>query len=273
LKLIYLADSKFPSRAANSIQVMKMCQAFTKNGHQVTLIFPSWKTKKTERDTLFTFYGINEIFQIIAFPWNIFPRFRYLYSIAVAAYIFLKKKDVIYSRDAYASIMCTLLRQNVIFESHRPPIIKKGFTGFLFRRFYRHNKLIRIIVISNALKKFFIRNNISDDKLLVAHDAAEQVNGTTVKLNDNQFVVGYIGHLYQGRGIKLILEMADRLPEIRFRFVGGNEDDLLYWKKKSEKIGNVEFLGFYPPYLTEKFRLACDILIAPYEKKSEYLGR
>ena len=37
MKICYLSASLIPSRYANSVQVMKMCQAFVRNGHEVEL--------------------------------------------------------------------------------------------------------------------------------------------------------------------------------------------------------------------------------------------
>jgi hypothetical protein len=40
MKLAYLSNAKIPSREANSIHVMKMCQALGQLGHEVTLLTP-----------------------------------------------------------------------------------------------------------------------------------------------------------------------------------------------------------------------------------------
>jgi hypothetical protein len=45
MKIIYISKSIIPSRTANSINVMKMCQAFADNGHEVVLLAPNLKTK------------------------------------------------------------------------------------------------------------------------------------------------------------------------------------------------------------------------------------
>ena len=45
VKLAYLSNSWIPSREANSIHVMKMCQAFARSGHEVTLVAPDVQTR------------------------------------------------------------------------------------------------------------------------------------------------------------------------------------------------------------------------------------
>jgi hypothetical protein len=71
MKLVYLANTGIPSRAANSIHVMKMCQAFAKNGHDVTLILPD--RRDVERDVAdpFAFCGVAHCFQLTKLP--VFP--------------------------------------------------------------------------------------------------------------------------------------------------------------------------------------------------------
>ena len=40
MKIAYLSSATVPSTSANSLQVMKMCQAFSQEGHEVHLILP-----------------------------------------------------------------------------------------------------------------------------------------------------------------------------------------------------------------------------------------
>ena len=38
MRILYISKSVIPSRTANSIHVMKMCEAFADNGHEVILL-------------------------------------------------------------------------------------------------------------------------------------------------------------------------------------------------------------------------------------------
>ena len=59
MKLVYFSNSTIPSKAANSIHVMKMCNAFSKNGHSVHLM-TARVTNEIEKDVdnIFNFYGV-----------------------------------------------------------------------------------------------------------------------------------------------------------------------------------------------------------------------
>ena len=45
MKILYISNSIIPSKTANSINVMKMCQAFSENDHEVTLLAPDRKNE------------------------------------------------------------------------------------------------------------------------------------------------------------------------------------------------------------------------------------
>ena len=61
MKILYISKSSIPSRTANSIHVMKMCQAFADNGHEVVLLAPDIKNRveKGVQD-LHNYYGVKK---------------------------------------------------------------------------------------------------------------------------------------------------------------------------------------------------------------------
>ena len=58
-----------------------------------------------------------------------------------------------------------------------------------------------------------------------------------------------------------------------FHVVGGLIEDIEYWKNYSKTldVDNLYFYGFVPPKETSKYLNSFDILLAPYEKKYQYL--
>ena len=132
----------------------------------------------------------------------------------------------------------------------------------------------KIVLISNALKKSYeiAVPSINRIKVIVAHDGADPIsdkksNMTTPPLfYNNKVNCGYIGHLYKGRGIDIIIDIADKLPRVIFHIVGGNNKDVDNWSLKTNQE-NVIFHGYKSnseiPYIISQF----DILLAPYQKK------
>ena len=65
MKILYLSKSIIPSRTANSINVMKMSQAFADNGHEVVLLAPNLKNKYEKDVTdIYEYYGVKKNFKI-----------------------------------------------------------------------------------------------------------------------------------------------------------------------------------------------------------------
>ena len=61
MKILYLSKSIIPSRTANSINVMKMSQAFADNGHEVVLLAPNLKNKYEKDVTdIYEYYGVKK---------------------------------------------------------------------------------------------------------------------------------------------------------------------------------------------------------------------
>ena len=69
MRVCYLANSAIPSTNASAIQIVKMCENFSKQNHQVLLITTNASDKK-----VFDFYDVNSKFDIIKLKkFKIFP--------------------------------------------------------------------------------------------------------------------------------------------------------------------------------------------------------
>jgi glycosyltransferase involved in cell wall biosynthesis len=86
---------------------------------------------------------------------------------------------------------------------------------------------------------------------------------------EEALTAGYTGHLYPGRGIELLAELASRNPSIKFLWVGGEESSVSYWRQRLDeaKIENVHAMGFIPNLELPLHQAACDVLLMPYERR------
>ena len=64
MKILYISYSIIPSKFANSINVMKMCQAFANNGHDVTLLVPDKTEFRNKSIDVYDYYGVKKNFTI-----------------------------------------------------------------------------------------------------------------------------------------------------------------------------------------------------------------
>jgi glycosyltransferase involved in cell wall biosynthesis len=164
-----------------------------------------------------------------------------------------------------------------IFELHDLPSGNMG--PWLLRRFIRALGAKRLVVNTNHLEiEIRKRYRIPEGKdfLIPAPNGVDlpryenlpdpKTARQKLRLAEN-FTAGYTGHLYKGRGIELILGLARRMPEIRFLFVGGREDDLVQRRQQAAGLDNVQFIGFVPNAELPLYQAACDVFLMPHEQK------
>ena len=281
MKILYISKSIIPSRTANSIHVMKMCQAFADNGHEVVLLAPNISSKYEEGiKDIYEYYGVKKNFEIKKL-WH--PNIiggAIIYTLSIFFYLLFNKNfNLVYGRFLQGCYVATFLRNRVIFESHESIFDMKKLRYFVFKKLIKSKSFEKLTVISQALKDIYLEKKfLQDIEIQVAHDGADEVKdfSSKVKLfgNEENLKVGYVGHLYKGRGIETIIECARKINDMSFHLVGGLKKDIEYWKSYSKKIklDNVYFYGFVSPKEATKFKNSFDIFLAPYEKKVSVFG-
>jgi glycosyltransferase involved in cell wall biosynthesis len=257
-----------PSRAANTIHVAKMVNAFISLGHELKLVYPNIKKGKE-----FTKLSIAEFYNVIEFsstsvPWFKFPGYKYLSSFFIGLWLLFQKKDLIYSRNFYYALFASALgNKNIILELHKPAITSKGFLRGYIENFYNSDKLQAIVVISQALRNRFLLDGFSSEKIIVAHDGCDEINGVLKRDLGFGFHVGYIGHLYEGKGMEIIQQLAYCIKDdVHFHIVGGTKEDISFWEGKIIS-DNITFHGFVPSKDVYGFISAMDICLLPNQLK------
>lgn len=276
MKIVAIAASKIPSTTANSIQVMKTCQALSLSGHEVVLLTP--KTDGVGSvDGIESLYGLRQAFPI--HPIKYFPSFRrYDFSLHAAWAAHKMKAELIYCWLIQAAVFAVLLRHPVILEMHGPP---EGRIGpFLFRLFLSLPGRKRILFITRALQQIVEQkfgvvfppeqamiapNGVDLDRYQSLPDPSPARRSLGLP---DRFSAIYTGHLYPGRGMSLLLELAQRFPEVSFVWVGGHPEDVRVWKERIVQKGleNVTLTGFVPNDRLAYYQAAGDVLLMPYER-------
>jgi glycosyltransferase involved in cell wall biosynthesis len=273
MKIVYISNSIIPSRTANSIHVMKMCQAFADNGHDVVLL-ASDRDKEYEEGVkdVYEYYGVRNNFKIKKLTCPNIKGKTYVYMMAILFYLLFNKADLVYGRFLAGCYISSKLGFKTIFESHAPIWKESNFNLKLFNKLIDNSNFKQLVVISSALKKMYIDHKVLDEnKIQVAHDGADDNYDCFNVLTNKKLKVGYFGHLYKGRGVGIILEIAEKLPDITFEIFGGTQEDIDYWGNKIT-LKNVDFYGFINPNLVAKYRNECDILVAPYQEEVAVSG-
>jgi glycosyltransferase involved in cell wall biosynthesis len=269
MKIVYLSHSTIPSHIASSVNVMKMCQAFVKNGHDLVLLTPSRPGLELKADDVYGFYGVEPCFEVRKLPWLPLKGRTYVDSIYAALQAKCLAPDIVYGRNLQACFFCGLMKIPAIYEAHLLPIDLRYVDTWMHSSLLRSAYLKRLVFISNSLKQDYLQKYFVPEAItIVAHDAADdfQANAQMQLTNPYKLRVGYIGNLYPGKGVEIILEMAVACSWADFHIIGGLEADVNYWKSRAAGLDNVFFHGFIPHGETDRYRQACDVLIAPYQQ-------
>jgi glycosyltransferase involved in cell wall biosynthesis len=296
MKVAVIAPTFIPARRANTLQVMKMTQALANLGNEVRLAVPedSGETQESDRSwsSLSHHYGLNNTFPIEWFPSNLRLR-KYDYAWYAVRWARKWDSDVIFTRLPQAAAIAANQDRSTIHEVHDYP---QGIMGpILFRKFLKGRGARRLVVISKVLAadlriEFGFSNTppftrvIPDGVDLAQYsnlpepfESRRELIANLELLDDKleslflaeRFTAGYTGHLYPGRGISLILEMAHRLPEMNFLIVGGDPMDVNRIRRRvvEHKLQNVTLTGFVSNTDLPKYQSACDVLLMPYQRQ------
>ena len=273
MKILYISNSIIPSKTANSINVMKMCEGFVDNSHEVILLAPDKKNKYEKGvDDVYEYYGVKKNFLIKKLWYPDIKGGAFFYTLAIFFYLFFNKKfNLVYGRFLHGCYVATLLRNDVVFESHAPDYEKKNYGINIFENLIKSKYFKKLVVISQALKNMYLEKKyLNNEKIKVAHDGADEVVDFDSKINllgdKDKLKVGYVGHLHKGKGIEVISLLANKInDDVEFHIVGGLEKDINLWKDKINSK-NVFFYGFVSHKEVGNYINALDVCLLPNQK-------
>jgi glycosyltransferase involved in cell wall biosynthesis len=248
---------------------MKMCQAFAKNGHEAILLVPNKPAIEPHVADIYEFYGVEPCFEVRCVPKMRLKRQPHIYSLMAVTEARRLQPDVVYGRVLAACYFSSLLGLPTIYEAHTPLHSAKRSHRWLFSQLIRAKGFRRLVVISEALQQYYWQNyQLPNEMILVAHDGADIPRPAEVLpfTQPDKLQVGYVGHLYPGKGMEIVADLAARCDWADFHVVGGLEADLRHWQDKTSGLKNLKFYGFKPHSETDRYRQACDVLLAPYQR-------
>jgi len=270
MRIVYIAESIIPSRTANSIHVMKMCQALAKRGHDVLLVIPSKRGREPLRKymSIFDYYGVDKCFRLVKLPQLSIKGGKRGFGLLSALLAKFFSADIVYGRSLVSCYYSVKWGVPVYFESHYP--IKNITSNSIFKDMLEAKSFKGLIVISNALKRYYLDNYILPKQAVITlPDAADPpiFKDAPKRISSNKLEVGYTGHLYPGKGMEIIVELTKRCVWANFHIVGGLEEDIKEWKERTDGLTNITFHGYVPHADIYEYLNSFDVLLAPYQKE------
>ncbi len=269
MKIIYVANIRFPTERAHGAQIAKTCEAFVHIGNEVALWVPRRHTGIAEDPA--SYYGlqasfpVRRLFTIDSVAWGRIGFFleSALFALSVFVETRRAKADIYYCRDEIIVALLSLFGVPVVWESHT------GAWG-LFGKFAAHHAR-RMVVISNGLKEFYIEKGIAVSKILVAPDGVDidafkvlnskESARTRLALPLDAKVALYVGGIGREKGTDVICAAAERLPrDITMVIIGDGQEKL---DSLRERFPRVLFAGPRPYRELGSNLAAADVLVLP----------
>ncbi len=282
MRIACIATSRVPSRTANSIQVMKVCQALATLGHEVRLFVPRL-AEPQPWEALATHYGLRTCFQVIWLrAWGGLR--RYDFSLRAVSAARRWGAELYYLWPYQAAALASSLGLPSLLEVHDLPTGRLG--PWLFRRFLAGSGARRLLVTTDALRALLAErfgvtleppflqiapNGVDLERYANLPEPAEARRQLDLP---EAFTAGYTGHLYPGRGLELMAELARRHPQFRFLWAGGEAQAVAAWRERlaAQGLQNVHLLGFVPNERLPLVQAACDVLLMPYARRIAVSG-
>ena len=269
MKIIYITTVRMPTERAHGLQIMKMCEAFARLGHDVELVVPRRDNELS--DNPFEYYNVKQIFRIttvsargfVAYDRVGFWLHRVSFAYAALKHAAHSDANLAYTRDEFIAWLLSFGSRRFVYEAH------EGRWNFVVRRAAQRAALVS--VLTRGLKEFFTSRGVSEKKIVISPDAVDlkdfarpesrEAARKRLELPLDKKVVMYIGLIDEWKGTDTFFEAADKLPrDIVPAVIGGRPEQLA---KLAEKYPRVRFLGFLPYRELASNQAAADLLILP----------
>jgi glycosyltransferase involved in cell wall biosynthesis len=274
MKIAVITNSRIPSLTANSIQAMKVCQALAHLGHEIRVFAPR-EAAPASWEQLASHYGLPTSFDLEWLPsFPALKRYDFTIYSVLAARKF--RAEMVYTWLLNPAVVALWLGWPVVLEMHAEVTGKLG--PWLMRRFWHSSTPKRMLVTTLPLKR-----SIEGVAGLRFPEEAAQIAPNGVDLAqyeslpsaaearrqlglDDILTVGFTGHIYPGRGADLLFDLAQRMSDVSFLWVGGTPEDVSYWRDRlvEAEVSNVTMTGFVENSRLPLYQAAADVLLMPY---------
>lgn len=299
MRILYLADIRFPLERANGIQSMETCHALAARGHVVTIaVRPD--TEVPPRDP-FEFYGLPRLETLhieraaVTGPATA-RRVGYL-TFALGRSLGRARQDLVVTRDlAIASLLLRVpgsMRAPLVYEAHgiaaeTAAALPRLVTGApapsnakIRRLAARDARVWRAadgyVTITAGLKREFERRFVGRSHVAVVPDGVRLPSAVPSPSSVVQpppsspqrpFTIGYAGHLYPWKGVDLVVEAVAGLADVHGLIVGGHErePDLERLKAMAQQLfcsSRLTFTGMVRPRDVGARLSEADVLVLP----------
>ncbi len=290
-RLVYVANARLPTEKAHGNQIVRMCEAFSSLGLNVTLLYPfrGQSSAALASQTIAAYYDVKASFNVRQLsnldvfaiehkvPHSLFRAAFFTQKVVwgvYAAKVAMKyRADFYFTREPVVAWWLSRSGYSVVLEMHSVPA---RFSRVFIRR-AAHSKGIRaVIALTSHLGRDLVEKIGVPEKLVhVLHDGVDldrfeadtDALAARIKLGlpATGPLVVYAGQLFPDRGVDVLVQAGRYLPNMTIVLVGGLKVDIerLQGLAAKEHLDNVRFVGHVSPDRIPRYLAAADILALP----------
>ncbi len=292
LKILYLSDARIPSEMANSVSIVNLCNAYSKNGIEVDLIKPwRYSNRNIKINDIFNKYNLENNFNIIDIPYpdtSIFEKIlpevilrpinyatkRLWQNYAVKYVMNNFSPDIIHMRNNMPYALNSLINENVhiVLEFYDEP--SNFYIDTYKRAIQSSKKIILTAITSNLACKISQLFDIDQERIFISPSAANisKFNDHKLEFKVNKKNILYVGSLQQNRGIENFIISSQNIADHNFIIVGGDQKESEELKKKFviNKNSNLTFVPHQSQLNLLNYYKIANILILPMSGNQQH---
>jgi glycosyltransferase involved in cell wall biosynthesis len=291
--VVYSAKISLEADSAHEIHDVMCANAVANLDRSAVLVYPDlrqrdfdfsaflhpFNCREPDKDFI-EFYNVQKKLKVAPLPipqnweklgkkWQIFSRLIYQYYLPF--HVFPKTKTI-HTRDWNCVKAAVRDRVPVIYEKHyfqKVPYEPKIVNSPCFKIAITQSEPIRQSLIEAGMppeKVIWLHNGFSP-AFLVRQPKEAAVWRQELLKDGRQYLAVYSGALYRFKGIDMLIDVAQQLPDIQFAITGGSEEQVNSYRQlaQDKQVENIQFLGWILP----RSRLisllqAADVLAHPH---------
>jgi glycosyltransferase involved in cell wall biosynthesis len=268
LKLYYITRVNIPSKAAQSVQIASMCEAFNTQGINFKLLSTlNEENIKLKKSFLWDKIKLNS-------------RFKYLeFVIKSTLKVKEEKPTHIFTRDIVVAFTLSFFDIRVVYEAHKEPRTK--IANFIINNLKKKNNFL-LVTISKALKNYYINDySFKDSKIVDCHDAVfienydkyrnipKNILRKELDLPQDKTIIMHTGSLHKGNDAKLFKIVIENFKDLLFVQVGGTKQDISKYKQYYKNNNNIVFIRHQNHKDIIKYQMSADLLFYALTKTNQ----
>jgi glycosyltransferase involved in cell wall biosynthesis len=289
--VVVLRSAWLPTRQANGIQTVRMCEAFASLGLPVRLYYVPQPRLRAD---IAAYYNLRAPIDLKRLPravlpmrkhftlnrrWSAVPSFAHAFLWCGWVTQIVSRTDALFYfvREPMLAWWLALRRLPTVLEIHDIP---QGFERIFIRSAARQNSLRLLLAITEHMRIDLAGQlEVPAEKLLTLHDGIEldesshsetkEIARQKLGLAADRNLIVYTGRLDAEKGVEVLARAAPMLRDVDIVIVGDGTlaDGRLQRLIEEIDASNVSLVGFRPHSEARLFQKAADVLVLPHSMK------